>query len=449
MSHLLNVHLRQNVALIMPINSGFIDKLIERLDRIDPKRLQSQFLRLARERGLLEMIFQSIREGVIVVSGAGRIDYANRAAQHLLGFSLESAQGRPVSRYLRGIDWNRVLQLDTGEWSKLMTQELEITYPVHRFLEFYVVPLAPGEDEEQGALVILHDVTHDREQEASVLESERLNAVKLLAASVAHEIGNPLNALNIHLQLLDREIRALREQCGPVDAAGDTPDELAADLDSLHELTDVARTEVSRLDMIITQFLRAIRPTQPQLVSAQVEQLLEDALTLLRQEVENRRIEIEIERPDSLPAIQVDRDQIKQAFFNIIRNAFQAMPDGGRLKIVLYTTSDLLGISFRDSGVGIRQEDFGQIFEPYHTTKSGGTGLGLMIVQRIVQDHGGQIEVVSKPDAGTAFTVLLPLADRRIRLLKARGGRSIVEGDDVPGTAVIHEEVETDDSTDS
>ncbi|NQU41011.1 MAG: PAS domain-containing protein [Lentisphaerae bacterium] len=408
------------------MKSGFVDRLIDRLDRLDPESLQSHFLRIAQDRGLLEMVFQSIQEGVLVVNSEGNLDYANRAAEQFLGFELDSERGRPVSRYLGEMDWGRILRLDTSEWSKLITREIEITYPVHRFLTFYIVPMHQDSAESQGALVMLRDVTHEREQEASAMESERINAVKLLAAGVAHEIGNPLNALNIHLQLLDREIGSMIETAAEQGAGNQQ------ELDYLHELTEVARTEVSRLDVVITQFLRAIRPTQPQLAPARIEVLLEETLTLLKQEVGDRNIEVEIDHQEQLPKIQVDRDQIKQVFFNIIRNAFQAMPDGGQLKIVLFTTDEYIGISFRDTGVGIRPEEFSRIFEPYHTTKSSGNGLGLMIVQRIVQDHGGQIEVMSKPDSGTGFTVLLPLAERKIRLLNARSsrGRTKQEKDD-------------------
>ena len=383
------------------MKSGFIDRLIDRLDKLDPKSLQTHFLRLVQEKGLLEIIFQSIQEGVIVVDGTGRLNYANKAAEKLVGFSFEMAEGRPVATYLRGIDWDRILKMDETAWSKLLTQEIEITYPEHRFVSFYVMPLSSTSKGDKGVVVILRDVTHDRLAEASLVESERLNAIKLLAAGVAHEVGNPLNALTIHLQLLEREIGKLR----------------TIDRDNLKELAGVAKNEVSRLDLIITQFLRAIRPSQPKLTLSRIDHLLNETIALIKPEVENRRIQMDINSPEPLPRLRMDRDQIKQVFFNIIRNAFQAMPDGGRLTVSLFTTDRFLGVSFQDTGVGIKREEMSRIFEPYHTTKPSGSGLGLMIVQRIIQDHGGEIEVTSKPEAGTRFTILLPLSERRVRLL--------------------------------
>ena len=449
------------------MKTGFLDKLIERLDRLDPKSVQTHFLRLVQERGLLETIFQSIQEGVIVIDENGQISYANKAAEQLIGFSLGTAKGISISRYLKEIDWERVLKLDIGEWSKLINREIEITYPEHKFINFYIVPLREAQSADQsarnlttadsdagrGAVVILRDVTRDRMQEESLLESERLNAVKLLAAGVAHEIGNPLNALNIHLQLLDREINRVQRATSARHSVAKRPirernewrgnavrrgkiagrneegkdDINIKDLDKLKELVGVARNEVSRLDLIITQFLRAIRPSKPEFVVCRVEDILKEILTLLKQEIQDRKVEVEIIVNGTLPGVSVDRNQIKQAFFNVIRNAVQAMQEGGGLKITLSSSDQYLSISFRDTGIGIKREDFGRIFEPYYTTKSGGSGLGLMIVQRIIQDHGGQIEIVSKPDAGTTFTILLPLVERRVRLLKAHDRKQKTE----------------------
>jgi signal transduction histidine kinase len=229
------------------------------------------------------------------------------------------------------------------------------------------------------------------------MESERLSAITLLAAGVAHEIGNPLNSLNIHLQLMERELRKL-----PAVQAG-----------RLREDLHVARDEITRLDQIINQFLRAIRPSPPELRPTSVNEVVKDALALMEHEIADRDILVEQELAKGLPRLLLDRAQLKQAFYNIIKNALQAMKSGGFLRIRTEADESNVIVSFIDSGAGIAPEHIGRLFEPYFTTKERGTGLGLMIVQRIVREHGGTIEVESDKGRGTIFRVKLPIHEKR------------------------------------
>jgi len=383
--------------------SGFFDRLVARIDKFNPESLQAQMVRLVRERGFLETIFQTIQEGLVVIDNDGRLLYANHAAEQLAGFDFERTKGRSIMRVLRDWDWEHLLEVPASDsgWARMVTREIEITYPEHRFISVYAMPLNEDGFVEKGVLVILRDVTRDRKQEASTLESERFNAVKLLAAGVAHEIGNPLNALNIHLQLLARELQ-------------DLPD---GTREPLADLVGVARIEVERLDTIIRQFLRALRPTQPVMQTEQVTDVLQETLALLKTEFENRRIAVSVDIVDTIPTVQLDRSQIKQVFFNLIKNALEAMPDGGTLRIEVSAGDVYVDIAFIDTGKGIAPEELQRVFEPYRTSKQTGSGLGLMIVQRIVDEHGGEIELASKPDVGTCFKVRLPRSERRVRLL--------------------------------
>jgi PAS domain S-box-containing protein len=379
------------------VKNTFLDKLLTRLDRVGQADLQAYLQRLSKEKGFFETIFNTLQEGIVVVDSRGRIQYLNHAITGLLGLDPGKALGSSMAQHLKELDWPKLL----GE-GRVVNRELEVFYPQHRYLNFYLVPLGDDENDLLGYAIIFHDQTARREQAREVLESERLNAVTLLAAGVAHELGNPLNSLNIHLQLLERDLK--RRIDGP-------------ESKELLESVRVAKAEVTRLDTIISQFLGAVRPAHKTRSMVSINDVVRESLRFLEPEIKDRDVIVQEELTEGLPPIPANPDQLKQAFYNLIKNAVQALSHGGILRVATSRSDTQLEISFEDNGTGISSEDMAHITEPYFTRKKTGSGLGLFIVQRILHEHGGHLELLSQPGRGTTARILLPLAERRVRLL--------------------------------
>jgi signal transduction histidine kinase len=385
-----------------------LDNLIDRVDELDAANRANLIARLARERHLLNMVMNTIREGIIVVEASGTVEYANPSSMDMLGMS-DRDIGK-LSLWRAVPDLARTLKMSNKGYlieEANVSRELELTYPQRRIVRLYLVPIDETKEEVHLAryAVILSDITQEQAQTRQEIEDERVNSILELAAGVAHELGNPLNSLNIHLQGMQRQLKKMQQVEGS---------------EKLGKSMDICSGEVERLDSIITHFLEAVRPREPDLHDLDLIAPLEESIDFLGPELESAGIRVDIELEASLPVVQGDRDQIKQVFFNIIKNARQAMTEGGIIRIRAFGDDEFVYIQMGDTGEGISQENLRKVFQPYFSTKNDGHGLGMMIVERIMRDHGGQIGIDSRPSVGTLVTLQFPQKHRRVRLLRDR-----------------------------
>lgn len=377
------------------LNDTSFKKIIENLETADKNNIQSVLQRIVKERSFFQTIFNTINEGIVVIDADLKIQYVNSAAKTMIGIP-DNYEDQLISRFFRDLEWDKIQDSD-GSWNKSTRCEVEILYPVRRLLLFYLVPLGAEND---SATIILHDITESRNKTEETIESEKMHMISLLAAGVAHEVGNPLNSLNIHLQLLKRLL-----------------DKDTFDKKEAVEMLEVASSEVERLDKIINQFLEAVRSAKPNLVKLNIKPLIIETLTFLRHEIEDKNIDVKCSWAGTLPSILGDDNQLKQAFYNLIKNAIQAMSDGGTLDIVCKFDDESLELRFIDTGKGIAHEDLSNVFEPYHTTKEEGSGLGLMVVERIIREHGAKLSIDSEPGKRTTFAIKFPRSTKKTRLL--------------------------------
>lgn len=389
------------------MEKNFFDRMISYSDRMDPACFQDWLKFLSREKMFFETIFNTIHEGVVVIERNLKISYANYAARQLLGLG-DNYTNQRISRILHQVNWEEHLN-PTGKIPPTIARhELELFYPSHCYISYYIVFLETQEDKNTTnlpfAAIILQDITESIKAKERNLETEKIHTLTLLTAGVAHELGNPLNSLSINLQILKRQLKKIEDP---------------GLQNEVTECLQVAQQEVVRLDGIIHHFLKAVRPVPLQIKPISIIQILNDVINFMKPEIENKKINLSVINEITGLPVKGDADQLKQAFFNLIKNAIQAIYDGGTLVIHCFEKGDFVNICFIDNAGGIPAHILSRITDPYYSTKSNGTGLGLVIVERIIRAHGGSLTIESSEGKGSIFTLQIPLDGYRSKLLKA------------------------------
>jgi len=399
---------------------GFAGRVLERIGRADPRLIEAALQQLLSQKELLEVIFESLQEGLVVTDPKLRVVACNARARRWLGI--------PARRRIAG---EPLLPLiGVPEIFKFVTQTdfspgalIEEDFHLPRFggicLQLTSYPVEKEDGVLSSVVFVLRDVTDARRAELQQHQAERIASLATFTAGIAHELKNPLNSLQIHAQLANRMIDQVRENAETVDL-----DRLEA---SLHAILE----ETRRLTRIVDDFLHAVRPTDPEKGEVQLKQLLEEATGSFERECEEKHIRLRASFDPDLPPILLDEHQVARAFLNILRNSIEAIesrraaaasgsgdpPAEDSISVVSRIDGDNALVEIADTGCGIEPENLAKVFEPYFTTKFSGTGLGLMNVYRIVREHGGRVDIESEPDKGTRVRVRLPLSQRPIRLL--------------------------------
>lgn len=355
------------------------------------REIKSQRLELLGRNASLEAVVNQLQDGVVLLNREGEVLFFNRACEVVIGEPLESALGRGIGELLPA-DHPLMAVVERAETSGEPVEHVRLELPSEERFSHSLVsafPVVDPETDAGGLVVLLEDLGTVETLQALVRYGARMASTSRLTAWAVHEIKNPLHVINMHLDLL-------RQRLGePPAEAGDS-------------LAALGRA-IATLDRRVRELLDASRPAELRLAEIDLGALLGELIDEARAEAAARGVEIALELPEPEVRIDGDRERLEQVFGNVLRNAFEAMPDGGTLRVSLVREGGLMvRVTCADSGVGIAADHLARIFDLFYTTRTDGHGLGLFMVHRIVSAHGGMVTAESEPGEGTRIIVRLP-----------------------------------------
>ncbi|WP_407400909.1 two-component system sensor histidine kinase NtrB [Treponema sp.] len=395
--------------------SDFVGKASEKLKKLSDEQVERLIATIQEENDIFDSILESLSSGIIVVDRNWKIIKSNKSVKHLVPLFSNYREKKDVL-------WNLIDNEEIGTFlkntaaSNVFNVSQEFSIVTENSVTFIVVSILPlvKNSEIAGSIISITDMTAKRQQEILLHRMESLQSLTNLAASVAHEIKNPLGAISIHIQLLQKAVKKCRQ------GDGNLPDEKF-----MENYLDVVNEEIDNLNRIVMDFLFAVRPVKVQLILSNPDEVIGKTVEFFRPELEEHCISLNVELCNDA-RILVDEKLLREVIVNLVQNAKSAVEsriddDGAKVMVKSFIKNDRYILTVADNGCGMERDTCEHVFEPYYTTKSNGTGLGLTTVYKIIKEFRGDISVTSEKNRGTVFTVSIPVPQKSTMLLE--GGK--------------------------
>src|SRR5574344_2679885 len=408
---------------------GFVKRVSQKISKLSDDQVEQLIDAINEENDTLDSILESLSDGLVIVDEEWHLLQTNKAAERYLPFNVRPLEQRsenvPVWSLIEDPLISAFLQDCAANQKVNVSEEFSLAAPEDkvRFITVTVLPLVQKQKKEDsdafethvvGSIITIDDITEKRTQEVLLHRMESLASLTNLAASVAHEIKNPLGAISIHIQLLQKAVKKAREGDGRL------PEEKF-----MENYLAVVNEEIDNLNKIVIDFLFAVRPVQAQMTLSDPNELITKFVNFFKAEFDSKHVVIRVNLCENSPRILIDEKLFREVIVNIAQNALAAIlsrfpidkGQNGELVIESAVKNGNYYLTIADNGCGMDQKTAARIFEPYFTTKANGTGLGLTMVYKIIKEFNGEIDVKSVLGHGTVFSIILPVPQTGTKLI--------------------------------
>ena len=399
---------------------GYVKRVKQKAEKLSKEQVLSLLEDVVDENESLYSVFESLSTGLLITDDNFRLLRSNTIAESWLPFSerLEDILGseKPIWEYIEDEDIADYLRrcLEKNITNSSEDFSTVTSGGTVRFLTVTIAPLI-NEGELNGKMILVRDITEKKNQDILQHSMENLANLTNLAAGMAHEIKNPLGAISIHIQLIQKALAKARENQDKLPAKKFVEDHI-----------DVVNEEIEHLNKLVMDFLLAVRPVKAQLELKEPDKLIEGLVSFFKPEFNREGIEVVFRPSDSGKRILLDEKLFRDVIMNISQNSLAALKSkynsgqtGAKFCISNTVRENKYIITIADNGCGMSEESLSKIFEPYYTTKANGTGLGMTMVYKIIKEFSGEIIVDSEEGKGTAFTITFPIPQKDVKLLSS------------------------------